>query len=170
MNKSTLFAVAVCALFVSCGSIHSAEAAGDNTCSAEKGYLTGSDQKCGIIEFEELPYETLNIDFLSGGDLTTDISRATSRIEWDIPAGKIMKADIIYSLEADETVTIHCTYSPRTADVDFGLLTPDGTFRFISGSSGIVQATIRVNEAGTYQFAARNNSDNVAEVLGYVYY
>ena len=31
-----------------------------------------------------------------------------------------MKADTAYSLEADEVVTINCTYSPRTADLDFG--------------------------------------------------
>ena len=36
-----------------------------------------------------------------------------------------MKADTAYSLEADEIVTINCTYSPRTANLDFGFITQD---------------------------------------------
>ena len=78
--------------------------------------------------------------------------------------------DTTYTLEADELVTINCTYSPRTADLDFGLITPDGTFRFTSGSNGSIHTTIRVNETGNYYFTVRNNTSRTVEVLGYVYY
>ena len=73
-------------------------------------------------------------------------------------------------MEKDELVTINCTYSPRMADVDFGLITPQYTFIFVGGESGNCNQAIRINETGDYYFAVRNNSSNDVEVLGYVYY
>ena len=73
-------------------------------------------------------------------------------------------------MAAGELVTINCTYSPRTADVDFGLITPDNTFAFVAGDDGSCRQTIRVNQTGNYYFAVRNNSNYTVEVLGYVYY
>lgn len=96
--------------------------------------------------------------------------RATSRIEWDIPPKTIMKADTVYSLEADEVVTINCTFSPRTADLDFGFITPDDVFHFTSGSNGSIKVNIEIQNTGKYYFAVRNNTSKTVEVLGYVYY
>ena len=64
----------------------------------------------------------------------------------------------------------NCTYSPRTADVDFGLITPRGTFVFVEGEDGSCNQTIQVSQTGDYYFAVRNNSSNDVEVLGYAYY
>ena len=69
-----------------------------------------------------------------------------------------MKADTAYSLEADEVVTINCTYSPRTADLDFGFITPDNTFHFTSGSEGSIKTNIQIEDTGKYYFAVRNNT------------
>ena len=73
-------------------------------------------------------------------------------------------------MAAGELVTINCTFSPRTADVDFGLITPRNTFIHVGGENGLCSQTIRINESGTYYFAVRNNSNYAVEVLGYVYY
>ena len=96
--------------------------------------------------------------------------RATGGIEVTLKPNSIVKMDKSLSMEADETVTINCTYSPRTADVDFGLITPRGTFVFVEGEDGNCNQTIQVSQTGDYYFAVRNNSSNDVEVWGYVYY
>ena len=96
--------------------------------------------------------------------------RATNRVNITAMPNKTATIGTSLSMEADETVTINCTYSPRTADVDFGLITPRGTFVFVEGEDGNCNQTIQVSQTGDYYFAVRNNSSNDVEVLGYVYY
>ena len=101
---------------------------------------------------------------------TMSSTRATARVEVEVNPNSIMRGNTALSLEADELVTINCTYSPRTADVDFGLITPQNTFRYLSGEDGSFKKTIQVNETGKYYFAVRNNTSRTIEILGYVYY
>ena len=82
----------------------------------------------------------------------------------------IVKIETPLSMEAGELVTISCTYSPRMADVDFGLITPQKTFRYLPGEDGLCRQTIQISQTGNYYFAVRNNSSGPVEVLGYVYY
>lgn len=96
--------------------------------------------------------------------------RATNRVNTTIQPDSIVRVGTSLSMEADELITINCTYSPRTADVDFGLITPRNTFIHVGGENGLCSQTIRINESGTYYFAVRNNSNYAVEVLGYVYY
>lgn len=96
--------------------------------------------------------------------------RATNRVNITAMPNKTATIGTSLSMEADETITINCTYSPRTADVDFGLITPRGTFVFVEGEDGRCNQTIQVSQTGDYYFAVRNNSSNDVEVLGYVYY
>lgn len=109
--------------------------------------------------------QTLNYD-----NASQVVRRATGKIQWTLPANTSAKVESAYPMEADETVTINCTYSPRSADVDFGLITPRGTFVFVEGEDGNCNQTIQVSQTGDYYFAVRNNSSNDVEVLGYVYY
>lgn len=96
--------------------------------------------------------------------------RATNRVNTTIQPDSIVRVGTSLSMEADELVTINCTYSPRTADIDFGLITPQNTFRYLSGEDGSCRQTLRINETGNYYFAVRNNTSRTVEVLGYVYY
>lgn len=98
------------------------------------------------------------------------LTRATSRIQWTVPALGSMKLGTRYQLEADDIVTINCTYSPMTADIQFGLIAPNGTFYSTSGSDGNINKAIRVADTGSYYFAVHNNTDKPVEILGYVYY
>ena len=97
-------------------------------------------------------------------------SRATNKVDMTVPADSIVRTDTPLSMEAGEVVTISCTYSPRTADVDFGLLTPQKTFRYLPGEDGLCRQTIQISQTGNYYFAVRNNSSGQVEILGYVYY
>ncbi len=137
--------------------------------SIDKGNIMAVDTQAEVIDFEDLSAEIVTYYSVCGSG-AGNMTRATSRIEWDIPAGMIMKADTVYSLEADEVVTINCTYSPRTADLDFGFITPDDVFHFTSGSNGSIKVNIEIQNTGKYYFAVRNNTSKTVEVLGYVYY
>ena len=55
-------------------------------------------------------------------------------------------------------------------NVDFGLITEDGIFHFLSVDSGSFDKTITVSERGNYTFAVRNNSSKTINVSGYVNY
>ena len=96
--------------------------------------------------------------------------RATNGVEATIQPNTIVKIETPLSMEAGELVTISCTYSPRMADVDFGLITPQKTFQYLPGEDGLCRQTIQISQTGNYYFAVRNNSSGPVEVLGYVYY
>lgn len=96
--------------------------------------------------------------------------KATNRVDVTVRPNTITRIGTGLSLETDELVTINCTYSPRSADVDFGLITPQKTFRYLSGEDGLCRQTIQISQTGNYYFAVRNNSSGPVEVLGYVYY
>ena len=98
------------------------------------------------------------------------VSRATNKVDMTVPADSIVRTETPLSMEAGELVTISCTYSPRMADVDFGLITPQKTFRYLPGEDGLCRQTIQISQTGNYYFAVRNNSSGPVEVLGYVYY
>ena len=98
------------------------------------------------------------------------LPRATASFDWEISSGKVKKDGTGFSLETDETVSINATFSPKNADIDFGLISPDGDFYALSGSNGNFNRTIRVNKGGYYYFAVRNNSDKSVKATGFVYY
>lgn len=99
---------------------------------------------------------------------TPIIMRASGKFEMDIPGHKLVKAKTSFPLEAGEQVTIKAAYSPFDANVDFGLITEDGIFHFLSVDSGSFDKTITVSERGNYTFAVRNNSSKTINVSGYV--
>ena len=96
--------------------------------------------------------------------------KATNRVDVTVRPNTITRIGTGLSLETDELVTINCTYSPRSADVDFGLITPENKFRYLSGKSGSCKFAIEIPETGTYYFAVNNNANETVRVLGFVYY
>ena len=112
MKKSVTATVLACALVVGGVGLTPAGAAESSadvcySVSIDKSSIVAADTRTEMIGFKELSTQAVDPAVLSeskGGSMT----RATSRIEWDIPSGKIMKADTAYSLEADEVVTINC--------------------------------------------------------------
>ena len=95
--------------------------------------------------------------------------KATNRVDVTVRPNTITRIGTGLSLETDELVTINCTYSPRSADVDFGLVSADNEFGYFSGNDGSCRETIRINKTGIYYFAIRNNTKVAVEITGYVY-
>lgn len=96
--------------------------------------------------------------------------RATGQFDFEIPANTLMKASSSFPLEYGEAVTITAVYSPRSANLDFGLIDSDGIFYSIQASDGSFDKTIKITQRGTYTFAVRNNSSYDVSVSGFVNY
>ncbi len=99
-----------------------------------------------------------------------DIARATGRINVNIPANTKARVGTAFPLEAGAVVTINASYSPRTASVDFGLISPNGSFHYINVKNGSINRGIQVAQRGNYTLQIRNNSASAVQVTGFVSY
>lgn len=141
----------VCALAVGCFSL-SAEAV---ECQSGE-----------VIPFEDLEHERMGVDALGGYAAL----RAFGKIDITVSPNAIAGANEGFYLEAKETVTINCAYSPTSASLDFGLIDSDSYFHYVSVTGGSINKTIQVNNRGEYILAVRNNSSNAVNVVGFVNY
>ena len=95
---------------------------------------------------------------------------ATNRFNATVPAYKAVQTNVRISLELGEVVTVKATYAPFDASVDFGLIAPDGLFYGLSGSNGVFDEAIKVDQRGQYTLAIRNRSSVTITVYGHVDY
>lgn len=100
----------------------------------------------------------------------SSIMRATKDFETSIQGKTTKNLKTALPLAKGETVTIDAHYSPKSANVDFGLISPDGVFHYVSESDGFVYVTISIDEPGEYKFAIRNNSSETITVSGQIRY
>lgn len=107
---------------------------------------------------------------VGASDIADIETRATGRFSMDIPANTKVKASSSFPLEAGEVVTIKASYTPFSASVDFGLLTPNGAFLYVNVTDGSVDQEIEVDQRGSYTLAVRNNSSKEISVSGFVNY
>lgn len=104
-------------------------------------------------------------------EITADFAPyATNGINSNIKANTLGIFNPSFSMEAGETVTISCSYSPMNAKVDYGLLDSDGNFYYVSTSNGSMTGTFTINVRGQYRLAIRNNSGSPIAVTGFVKY
>lgn len=103
-------------------------------------------------------------------EYNTLVARASGRFNMDIPGNDFFTAETSLPLEAGETVTISAVYSPRFANIDFGLIAPDGLFYSVGAKNGGFDETIEVDQKGNYTLAIRNNSDCDVSISGFVTY
>lgn len=108
---------------------------------------------------------------ISDSEVQEVITRATGQFEETIPAQSIMPlgADSV-PLDSGEVISYNCTYTPKSASLDFGFIAPDGYFYSINCTSGSINKSIRVSQRGSYTLAIRNNSDSTVTVTGTVNY
>lgn len=98
------------------------------------------------------------------------VIKATNRFNTTVPANKTIYAGDSFSLAAGEVITIKATYSPFSASVEVGVVAPDGLFYGLSGSNGVFDEGIEVNQSGLYRLAIRNRSSVSITVSGHVSY
>lgn len=98
------------------------------------------------------------------------VGRASNAFDVTISAGEIVIAESSFSMAAGESVKFHAVYEPKSASVDYGLITSDGLFHPIRATNGYIDASMSVSTRGTYLFAIRNNSNVEVRTTGYVNY
>lgn len=101
---------------------------------------------------------------------TQAVTRATSSFTIDVPAGTLRQANTSFPLYPGEVVTIKASYAPFSANVDFGLIAPNGRFYYVTVTDGSIDQSIEITEQGKYTFAVRNNSSYSISVTGFVNY
>lgn len=96
--------------------------------------------------------------------------RATKDFSVTIPAGETKSLKNVLPLAAGESVSIQAYYSPADADVEFGLISPDGVFHYVSASGGHVDVSITADSPGDHKFAIHNNGSLTITVSGQIRY
>lgn len=142
--------------------------------NAGTGMVSVVDDAPAMVNDSVLQLEDLAHDELDMSSVQYFVSSATpfafGSISTSVPGNKSAVAEDSFSLEAGETVTINCSYSPASASVDFGLIAPDGYFYYVNSMNGSINSTLAVTVRGQYTLAVRNNSSNTISVVGYVNY
>ena len=87
---------------------------------------------------------------VNDAEQTFSLTRASGQFSANIPGNSYFTADSSFSLDANETLTIKATYSPRSASVDFCLIAPDGLFYPVRAQNGSINKIIKVDERGNY--------------------
>lgn len=128
----------------------------------------GTEHDGGAVRLEDMKCEL--IDMSKAIVLEESMMRVTGSLDSDIPANTLAVSDVKFSLEVGETVTINCSYSPASANVDFGVIAPDGYFYFLNVKGGSINKSMVVSQRGSYSMAIRNNSSYTVRVLGFVNY
>lgn len=103
-------------------------------------------------------------------DVVEIVERSSGQYRMNMSANMLSLADSDFFLEAEETVSIRASYSPKSASVDFGLIAPDGLFYSSNTENGSISVTFSIGQRGYYTLAVRNNSSNEISVSGYVNY
>ena len=117
-----------------------------------------------IINLSDMAYMVLD-DNQSVIEENLSYSRATTSVSWSVNANVLKKADTTFPMEAGECVTINCSYTPRWADVEFGLIAPDDRFYYLPGQEGSINRAIRIEERGEYRFGVYNDLLNIKNVM-----
>lgn len=124
-------------------------------------------QESEVVTIESLMCQPLNLSAFTDiqpvtrayGDFTATIS----------PSSGVTVGDT-FSLNANDTVSYDCTYTPTSASVDFGLIDSNNHFHYLNVTTGSIDKTIRVSQRGSYTLAIRNNSNSAVTVTGTVNY
>lgn len=128
-----------------------------------------SESKEEVINLSEMAYVALD-GSQNVIDDNLSYSRATTSVSWSVKANILKEANTTFPMEAGECVTINCSYTPRWADVEFGLIAPDNRFYYLPGEDGSINRTIRIDERGEYRFVVYNKSGNTVSISGFIEY
>lgn len=136
--------------------------------------LSASARAAGETAEKTIPLKSLASGVMDEADIekgdSCTLPRAFGSIDVTVSAHKARKSESRFPMEAGQTVTLDCRYTPNSASVDFGLIAPNGYFYYVNSTSGSINQAIQIVELGHYTLAVRNNSSEAVSIAGYVYY
>ena len=101
--------------------------------------------------------------------LDGSLDHSTLKIDWDIKA-KSTTSSTRFSMANGEDISMNVIYSPMNAEIDIGIIQPDGAFRFVSGTSGQANHTFEISQSGEYAIRIRNHDEHLVTTIGFVDY
>lgn len=105
---------------------------------------------------------------ISNGDMI--MPRVSGSLDHTLPAKTITPIDQQFTLDAGDIIKYDCTYTPKSASLDFGFIAPDGLFYSINCTTGSINKSIEVSQTGYFRLAIRNNASYSVTVTGTVKY
>lgn len=96
--------------------------------------------------------------------------RVSGSIDCKISAKSYAYMGDPFNLSAGDVIKYDCTYTPKSASVDFGVIAPDGLFYALKCTSGSIDKSLKVDQLGQYQLVIRNNESYAVTVTGTVKY
>lgn len=148
----------ICMLFVCIAMICGSFAPAGATQAPAKDIIRMEDMEWDLLEPSAVIYSIDGAVPLTTESVSTNISPFS------------IKAVSQISLKSGDALTLNCSYSPPSADVDAGVIAPDGKFYKTKGEEGSISKTIIVNQSGSYWVAVRNNSSQTVRVVEFVEY
>lgn len=103
-----------------------------------------------------------------GSDIV--MPRVAGNLNNSFPAKLISPITQPFSAAKGDTIKYDCTYTPKSASVDFGFIAPDGLFYSLNSTSGSINKSIEVSQTGQFTLAIRNNESYAVTVTGTVRY
>lgn len=82
----------------------------------------------------------------------------------EIPGGTAKRMKTAVFLDAGAGITIQGFFTPEKTKLEFGLISPDGVFHYLTVSGGNIHVTIVADQPGEYMLAIRNRSSRTVRV------
>lgn len=107
-------------------------------------------------------------DEVPSSDIVTP--RVSGWLNHSLSANTITKITQALNYAKDDTVTFSGTYTPKSASVDFGIIDSNDVFHYLNCTNGSINKSIKIDTAGQYTLAIRNNASYAVTVTGTVKY
>ena len=98
------------------------------------------------------------------------VLRVSGRLNHRLPANLITPITQSFTLEAGDIIKYDCTYTPKSASLDFGYIDSNNVFHYLNCTSGSIDQSFEVGQSGQYTQAIRNNASYAVTVTGTVKY
>lgn len=98
------------------------------------------------------------------------IARTTGQLNHTISANTLAFVSDRISLDKDESIRYNCTYTSKSASVDFGYVDANNAFYYLNCTSGSIYKSLKIRESGEYRIAIRNNASYDITVTGNIRY
>ena len=98
------------------------------------------------------------------------IARTTGQLNHTLTANTLAFVSDWISLDKDELIKYNCTYTSKSASVDFGYVDTNNVFHYLNCTSGSINNSLKITKAGEYKIAIRNNASYSITVTGTIKY
>lgn len=96
--------------------------------------------------------------------------RVSISLNHEISANTIAPVEDWFYASSRDTITYNCTYTPKSASVDFGYIDTNSVFHYLNCTSGSINKSFEFSQRGQYRLAIRNNASYPVVVSGTVKY